>query len=85
MSVFERMKILVKTEMNATGVKQGFIAERCGFSDSEFSAVLNGYRRARVDDIDKFCKGMHVSPNFIFNWDDGEPVTAIEQVTSGKC
>lgn len=63
MTTFEKMRSLVRERMKATGIKQKYIANACGYSEKAFSALLNGYKTITDDDVIKFCAGMNVTPN----------------------
>ena len=67
MTILDKIYEVVKTEMKDTGIKQSFIAEKCGFKPFEFSQMINGHRPMRVDDFYKFCRGMEINPNDIFD------------------
>jgi len=71
--VRERLKKLVRAEMEIQGRKQSFIANRCGYDPKTFSEILNGYRVLRAQDIDNICTGMRVPPNVVFGWDEVDP------------
>lgn len=72
MDLPERMRMLIKIEKETSGVMQGFIAGRCGYSQKDFSQLVNGYKPIKADDIEKFCVGMGIDPNTLYGWDERE-------------
>ena len=66
MDVWERMRSIVKSKMEAEGVKQKFLAGQCGYGEKEFCSLIGGNKRITDEDIEKFCFGMRVSPNDVF-------------------
>jgi len=68
MTMQERAYKLVKHRCKTTGTKQKYWAAQCGFSEKDFSLLLNGHRKFMDKDIEKVCIGMKVSPNELFNY-----------------
>lgn len=57
----------VKLIMNEKGMKQKVVAERAGFSDAEFSNMLNERRKLiRIEHIPKIAKALGVEPNELY-------------------
>ena len=57
----------VKLIMNEKGMKQKIVAERAGFSDAEFSNMLNERRKLiRIEHIPKIAKALGVEPNELY-------------------
>ena len=57
----------VKLIMNEKGMKQKVVAERAGFSDAEFSNMLNERRKLiRIEHIPKIANALGVEPNELY-------------------
>lgn len=57
----------IKRIISAKGMKQGVVAERAGFSQSEFSNILNGRRKLlRVEHILPIAKALNVDVNTLY-------------------
>lgn len=48
------------------GIKQGHIAAKAGYSENEFSAMLNGRKIIIASDIPKIAKALEIQPNDLF-------------------
>lgn len=48
------------------GIKQGHIAVKAGYSENEFSAMLNGRKIIIASDIPKIAKALEIQPNDLF-------------------
>lgn len=62
METWEEMRIIVKKTINENGIKQKFLAEKCGYDEKTFSLLICGKKLITDTDIKKFCIGMDVSP-----------------------
>ena len=49
------------------GIKQGHIAAKAGYSENEFSAMLNGRKIIIASDIPKIAKALEIQPNDLFS------------------
>lgn len=56
----------IRQIMVAKGIKQKFVAEQIGFTEQEFSNMMNGRRVLRIDDVKPICDVLGVLPNDIF-------------------
>lgn len=63
---YEDVISAVKKAIHDKGMKQCVVAERAGFSESEFSNMLNGRKLLRVEHIPKITKALGISPNDLF-------------------
>lgn len=70
METWEQMRTIVKQRMDDQGTKQKFLAKKCGFTEKDFSLLLNGRKTITETDIKKFCLGMGVCPNDLVKLDD---------------
>lgn len=52
--------------INDKGLKMRAVAYRAGFSDKQFSALLNGRKIARDIDIFAIANALEVTPNELF-------------------
>jgi DNA-binding Xre family transcriptional regulator len=57
----------IKTIISEKGMKQTVVAERAGFSDSDFSNMLNERRKLiRIEHIPRITKALGVTLNDLF-------------------
>lgn len=56
----------IKRIIVCKGIKQRFIADFAGFSENEFSAMLNGRKIIRATDLPLIAKALEVTPNELF-------------------
>lgn len=57
----------IKRIISEKGMKQGVVAERAGFSQSEFSNILNGRRKLlRVEHILPIAEALKVDVNTLY-------------------
>jgi len=66
LEVWEVMRSIVKAKMESDGIKQKFIAKKCGYGAKAFSMLINGHTVITDEDIEKFCFGACVCPNELF-------------------
>lgn len=68
------VNILIKFEENVRntikqkGLKQRYVAQRIGVSEKTFSAMLTGRQNILVDDVEKICDVLDVTPNDLFGY-----------------
>lgn len=53
-----------------TGLKKYAVAEKCGYSAKRFSDLLRGRKRITDVDIMKLCRGLDISPNDLFGYNE---------------
>lgn len=59
----------IRRIISEKGMKQGVVAERAGFSQSEFSNMLNGRRKLlRAEHILPIAEALEVDVNTIYNY-----------------
>ena len=56
----------IKEIIAERGIKQGFAAKTCGYSEKVFSAMVNGRRRINDADITNISSALNVEPNRLF-------------------
>lgn len=57
----------IKSIINEKGIKQSFIAKKIGFSDGEFSNVLNNRRKLlRVEHLPLIAEALDVNINDLY-------------------
>lgn len=59
MKVYERIKIYIKE----SGLKQKVVATKAGYTEKQFSEMLNGKRPLYADDVEKICVALGVPPD----------------------
>lgn len=62
MKVCERLKLYIKQ----SGLKQCSVAEKSGFTENQFSQILNDRRSVSADELEVICNAMNASPNDIY-------------------
>ena len=60
----------IKQEALKTGLKQYVLAEKCGYTPKDFNTMLNGRKPIYIEDIPMICKGIGITPNELFGYDD---------------
>lgn len=66
----------VKRILEETGTKHKKAAELCGYSQQRFSAMLNGRRVIKTEDVIALCRGLNVEPNELYrinSLNEGKP------------
>lgn len=56
----------VKRILDETGTKHKKAAELCGYNPQVFSAMLNGRKVIKTEDVVALCKGLNVEPNELY-------------------
>ena len=56
----------IRRIMREKGLKQRFVAKKSGFTEQEFSNMLNGRKRIDTDYINRICFALSVPPNDLF-------------------
>lgn len=64
--VIENIKSIIKEN----GLKQRYVAEKAGFTESEFSNMLNGRKMFRTEYVNLVCNALGVQPNDLFSWNN---------------
>lgn len=60
----------IRKIINDKGLKQYVVAERCGYTDKQFSDLLNNRKVITADDIGRLYIGLGVTPNELFGYDE---------------
>lgn len=56
----------VKKLIKKSGLKQYAVAERAGYDNRTFNAMLNGHRIIKAEEIPSIAKALGVTPNELF-------------------
>ena len=64
--IARRMKLVVEN----SGESQTSVAEKLGVSQPRLNQYLNGKREADYAFIAKFCRYFHITPNYLFEFDN---------------
>lgn len=56
----------IKSEIQNRGMKQGVVAERAGFSDQEFSNMMNNRKLIKAEYIPAIASAIGVTTNELF-------------------
>lgn len=52
--------------LNANGIRQSFVAEKCGWTKQKVHSMLHGRNRITADDYYKICNALCVSMDFFY-------------------
>lgn len=63
---YDTLIMNIKSEIQNRGMKQGVVAERAGFSDQEFSNMMNGRKLVKVEYVPAIASAIGVSANALF-------------------
>ena len=63
MKVHERIKSFIK----GTGLKQKYIAEKAGYTEKQFSAMMLGKKKIFTDDLERICQALEVGAETFIN------------------
>lgn len=58
-TVLENLKRIIRDR----GLKKKYVAEKAGYTQQQFSELINGKRVIRDADICKLCDALEVTPN----------------------
>lgn len=60
----DRLKIprRIQGYINNLGLKQRVIAQKSGYTEKQFSAMMTGRKRISAEDIERICLALDVSP-----------------------
>lgn len=61
----------LKEAIEASGIKQKFIAEKVGISETALSAMLNGKQKIDVDTFMAIARVIRMTPDEIYNFKQG--------------
>lgn len=61
----------LKAAVDASGLKQKFIAEQVGISEAALSAMLNGKQKIDVETFFAIARVLHKSPEEIYGMEEG--------------
>lgn len=56
----------IKNYLNENGIKQTFLAEKTGFSNSMISDICLGNRKVEASELYKICKALNVPLDYFF-------------------
>lgn len=56
----------VREYITSHGIKQAFIAERCGWTKQKTSAIVRGEKRMAADELAAICEALGVPYDFFF-------------------
>lgn len=63
---YEDVVSAVKQVIHDKGMKQCVVAERAGFSEAEFSNMLNGRKLLRIEHIPRIANALGIEPSDLF-------------------
>lgn len=56
----------IKQIINSKGLKQKSVAIKAGYTEQQFSNLLNGRKVFKVDDVLRIANALEVTPNDLF-------------------
>lgn len=57
----------IKAYLENHGIKQAFIAERCGWTKQRMNAILTGKQKISVNDYGAICEAVGVPYDYFYN------------------
>lgn len=58
----------IKSIIKNSGCKNYAIAEKCGYTDRQFSNILTGRKKITSEDVKKLCDGLEITPNDLYGY-----------------
>ncbi len=53
----------IKEFIEKRGLKQIYVAQKCGFDIKVFNSMLNGHRRIQIEELQRIAEALEVSPS----------------------
>ena len=66
MEIYQKIKLYI----NEAGFKQGRIAEKAGYDEKKFSAMMTGKRKVYADDLERICRALDTPPTTFIDYND---------------
>lgn len=66
MEQYHPVSFTIKKLIHSKGFKQKAIAEKSGFTEQEFSDMVNNRKLIKADYLPKIAKALEVTPNDLF-------------------
>jgi len=57
----------VKQYIESNGIKQTFLAEKCGWTKQKMSSIITGRKRMGADEMASICDAVGVPYDFFYN------------------
>ncbi len=57
----------IRRYLDNHGIKQAFVAERCGWAKQRLSAILTGKQKISADDYSAICDAVGVPYDYFYN------------------
>lgn len=61
------MSSLIREYLDAHGVKQVFLADRCGWSKQKTSTIVCGRRKITADELASICDALSLPYDYFYN------------------
>lgn len=61
------LNLAIKDYLTAHGIKQSFIAEKCGWSKQKTNCIVNGKQKMTAEDLRIICEAIGVPYDYFFN------------------
>jgi len=70
------ISLVIKDYLTAHGIKQAFIASKCGWSKQKANCIVNGKQRMTAEDMCAICEAVEVPYDYFYNAAAAEQETA---------
>ena len=78
MNIQEHVANRIRTLVNTSGYRYGFIAEKAGIDPKKFSAMLTGRKIIELQNITPIANALGVTPNDLLDVTDERVGTGVE-------
>ena len=58
----------VRQYIDEHGIRQSFVAKKCGIPVTTFNAIMNGHRKMYAEDLRSICYALEVSPELFIEY-----------------
>lgn len=59
---------LIKKRIEQLGLVQKFVANKAGYSQNTFNAMVNGKRKISTEDLMRICEALDTDPNTLLGY-----------------
>lgn len=69
-AVRDEFRVNLKNYIKQNGLKQNYVAAKCGYPPVIFNYMLNGKKIIKTTDVPYICRALNISPNYLFGYED---------------
>lgn len=66
------VQLKIAEYLNDKGIKKKFVAEKAGIKNYRFSHIINNQTEMRVDEFERICRALEVTPEKFMEWNASE-------------